>query len=89
MPAAQVMQMFDKAEVEFRELSDKRVIVENDKSKIQKVPPQPMPLKPVVLCLEHALCVRAISRTRACSKSRHKGMQQLCFVVGGRARQPG
>ena len=34
---AQVMQMFDKAESEFRELSDKRSIVENDKSKIQKV----------------------------------------------------
>ncbi|KAK9836025.1 hypothetical protein WJX81_006911 [Elliptochloris bilobata] len=32
-----VMQMFDKAEAEFRELSDKRGIVENDKSKIQKV----------------------------------------------------
>lgn len=31
------MQMFDKAESEFRELSDKRSIVENDKSKIQKV----------------------------------------------------
>ena len=44
MRAAQVMQMFDKAEAEFRELSDKRVIVENDKSKIQKVPPLPLPL---------------------------------------------
>ena len=29
--------MFDKAEAEFRELSEKRGIVENDKSKIQKV----------------------------------------------------
>lgn len=45
MRAVQVMQMFDKAEAEFRELSDKRVIVENDKSKIQKVPPQPVQLQ--------------------------------------------
>jgi hypothetical protein len=30
------MQMFDKAEAEFRELSDKRGIVENDKNKIRK-----------------------------------------------------
>ena len=46
MRAVQVMQMFDKAEAEFRELSDKRVIVENDKNKIQKVPPEPMQLQP-------------------------------------------
>lgn len=41
------MQMFDKAESEFRELSDKRSIVENDKSKIQKVS---CPAATVVYC---------------------------------------
>ena len=41
--STQVMQMFDKAEAEFRELSDKRGIVENDKNKIRKAraPPRP------------------------------------------------
>lgn len=34
---AQVMQMFDKAEAEYRELSEKKRIVENDKEKIKKV----------------------------------------------------
>ena len=34
---AQVMQMFDKAEAEYRELSEKKRIVENDKDKIRKV----------------------------------------------------
>ena len=33
----QVMQMFDKAEAEYRELSEKKRIVENDKDKIRKV----------------------------------------------------
>jgi hypothetical protein len=33
---AQVMQMFDKAEAEYRELSEKKRIVENDKEKIKK-----------------------------------------------------
>ena len=33
----QVMQMFDKAEAEYRELSGKKRIVENDKDKIRKV----------------------------------------------------
>ena len=33
----QVMQMFDKAESEYRELSEKKRIVENDKDKIRKV----------------------------------------------------
>ena len=31
------MQMFDKAEAEYRELSEKKRIVENDKEKIKKV----------------------------------------------------
>jgi len=31
------MQMFDKAEAEYRELSEKKRIVENDKDKIRKV----------------------------------------------------
>ena len=34
---AQVMQMFDKAEAEYSELSDKKRIVETDKAKIEKV----------------------------------------------------
>lgn len=33
----QVMQMFDKAEAEYRELSEKKRIVENDKEKIKRV----------------------------------------------------
>ena len=33
----QVMQMFDKAEAEYTELSDKKRIVEADKAKIEKV----------------------------------------------------
>ena len=35
--AAQVVQMFDKAEAEYRELSDKKRILHNDKDKIHKV----------------------------------------------------
>lgn len=35
--AVQVVQMFDKAEAEYRELSDKKRILHNDKDKIHKV----------------------------------------------------
>ena len=35
--ALQVMQMFDKAEAGYRELSEKKRIVENDKDKIRRV----------------------------------------------------
>ena len=39
---AQVMQMFDKAEAEYAELSDKKRIVEADRAKIEKVHTRPM-----------------------------------------------
>lgn len=44
----QVMQMFDKAEAEYRELSEKKRIVENDKEKIRKVS---APLRAMVIVL--------------------------------------
>ena len=71
--------MFDKAEAEFRELSDKRVIVENDKSKIQKVQPQLLLLKQSALCLECA-CVGGKIRQEDCSN-------YVSRMVGGSIRQ--
>ena len=50
----QVMQMFDKAEAEYRELSEKKRIVENDKDKIRKVS-APRHVDVIVLSFGHGL----------------------------------
>ena len=78
--AAQVMQMFEKAEAEYGELRRKKEMVENDKHKIQEVRPPRILLTPRVsqgCCEAHAGCASACMVRRVSQGSHHAKFGQL------------
>ena len=82
------MQMFDKAEAEYAELSSKKRIVETDRAKIEKVGPACVAVQVTSLCSSASAAVRPAATQTSLPEFHHQMQttQPACMYGHGQAR---